>query len=72
MITTAGIAVPDDMAEALGRDAGALEAFQDLRPTDQREFVDWLARPGAEARQAKLQQLGRRVRQHRHRPAPAD
>lgn len=72
MITKAGIAVPEDMAAALHSDAAALTAFDALRPDDQREFVNWLARPGAHSRLERLAELPARIANHKHRAAPAD
>ena len=50
MITDTGTAVPEDMAAALSQDQEALRMFQSLRPDDQREYVNWLAKPGAQTR----------------------
>lgn len=72
MITDKGIAIPGDMADALERDADALGAFEALRPDDQREYVDWLSKPGTQSREQRLAELGEHVRNHRHRPAPVE
>ena len=64
MITDAGTAVPQDMADALVADPGALSAFQEMRPTDQRNFVDWLGKPGGATRQERLADLASHVRAH--------
>ena len=70
MITTKGVAVPDDMAAALESDQGALNAFQSLRPDDQRVYVEWIgAGHGADGRQARLAGLGEHVKAYQRRPA---
>ncbi|WP_420121150.1 YdeI/OmpD-associated family protein [Nakamurella sp.] len=70
MITDKGVAVPEDMAQALAADQGALEAFQALRPDDQRVYVKWIgAGDGADGRRARLDGLGEHVKAYQRRPA---
>ena len=64
MITDAGTAVPQDMADALVADPEALSAFKGMRPADQRNFVDWLGKPGRASRQERLAELATHVRAH--------
>ena len=64
MITDAKVAVPEDMAAVLAEDPDALQAFEMLRPAEQREFVDWLAKPGKQTRQQRLAELPGHVRNH--------
>jgi uncharacterized protein YdeI (YjbR/CyaY-like superfamily) len=66
MITDAGVAVPEDMATALAGDRAAADAFAALRPGEQREFVDWLGKPG-QGRQERLGELAGHVRSFRSR-----
>lgn len=62
MITDQGVAVPEDMAEALQADPSAMAAFAAMRPTRQREFVDWVGKSGdADARAERLAELPRHV-----------
>ncbi len=72
MITTTGIAVPEDMAAALATDPGALSIFEGLRADDQREYVNWLAKPGATTRGERLAELAEHVRKHKHRASPVE
>lgn len=72
MITATGIAVPEDMAQALAAAPDALATFNRLRPDDQRQYVDWLAKPGALSRSERLAELAEHIRHHKHRPAPQD
>lgn len=70
MITDKGVAVPEDMAQVLAADQGALEAFQALRPDDQRVYVTWIgAGQGADGRQQRLDGLGEHVKAYQRRPA---
>jgi uncharacterized protein YdeI (YjbR/CyaY-like superfamily) len=70
MITDKGVAVPDDMAAVLESDQGALDAFQALRPDDQRVYVTWVgAGHSASARQERLDGLGDHVKAYQRRPA---
>jgi uncharacterized protein YdeI (YjbR/CyaY-like superfamily) len=69
MISDKGVAVPEDMAEALESDQ-ALEAFQSLRPDDQRVYVTWIGSAhGADARRERLAGLGEHVKAYQRRPA---
>ncbi|MBM9467016.1 YdeI/OmpD-associated family protein [Nakamurella leprariae] len=68
MITDKGVAVPEDMAEALRRDPAALAAFEALRPDDQRTFVDW-ATGQAATRTERLAEIGAHVQRHHRRPS---
>lgn len=62
MITDQGIAVPDDMTDALEHVPGALRAFLALRSTRQRQYVDWVGKAdGADARAARLAELPEHV-----------
>ncbi|MTD16259.1 hypothetical protein GIS00_20170 [Nakamurella sp. YIM 132087] len=72
MITTTGVAVPEDMAAALSADPEALTAFEAMRPAEQREYVDWLAQRDNRDRAQRLTELAGHVRNHRSRPAPED
>lgn len=73
MITDKGVAVPDDMAGVLSDDASGLEAFQALRPDDQRVYVDWVKAAGTAAeRSERLSGLGEHVRAYHRRPAQDD
>jgi uncharacterized protein YdeI (YjbR/CyaY-like superfamily) len=70
MISDKGVAVPDDMANVLESDQGALAAFQSLRPDDQRVYVNWVgAGQGADGRQERLAGLGAHVKAFQRRPA---
>ncbi len=64
MITDAGIAVPQDMVDALAGEKDALKAFEAMRPEDQRQFVDWLSKPGAQTRDQRLTELADHIRNH--------
>lgn len=65
MITEQGVAVPEDMAGALHADPQALAAFERLRPTQQREFVDWVGKAGpGEARAERLARVAGHVRSY--------
>ena len=67
MITTTGVAVPEDMATELAKDPQALAAFEALWPTDQLEYVNWLAKPGEQTRAERLREMAQHVRNHKHR-----
>ena len=70
MITEKGVAVPEDMAAVLESDQGVLDAFQALRPDDQRVYVNWFcAGQGAGGRQDRLDGLGAHVKAYQRRPA---
>jgi uncharacterized protein YdeI (YjbR/CyaY-like superfamily) len=70
MISTKGVAVPEDMAGVLQSDADALSAFEALRPDDQRVYVDWIGKArGSEERSSRLADLGEHVRNYHRRPA---
>lgn len=70
MITDKGVAVPDDMAQVLSEDAGGLQAFQALRPDDQRVYVDWITKTtGKDQRAERLRGLNEHVRAYQRRPA---
>ncbi|SDP21662.1 Bacteriocin-protection, YdeI or OmpD-Associated [Nakamurella panacisegetis] len=71
MITATGVAVPDDMAAELSKDPATLAAFEALWPSDQLEFVNWLAKPGAQTRSERLAEISEHVRNHKHR-TPTD
>lgn len=62
MITDAKVAVPEDMAAALAAEPDALRAFVALRPPEQREFVDWIAKTGEQTREERLAELADHVR----------
>lgn len=72
MITTAGIAVPEDMAASLAADPEALAAFENLWPSDQLEYVHWLGKPGQQTRAERLAELAGHVRKHQPRVSIAD
>jgi len=70
MITEKGVAVPEDMADALRVDAESLKAFEALRPDDQRVYVDWItSASGKDQRAERLTGLGEHVRAYQRRPA---
>jgi uncharacterized protein YdeI (YjbR/CyaY-like superfamily) len=69
MITQRGVAVPDDMATALSADAEGLQAFEALRPDDQRVYVDWITKANKAERAERLTGLGEHVRAYQRRPA---
>jgi len=70
MITDKGVAVPEDMAAVLESDQGALDAFQSLRPDDQRVYVNWVgAGHGPDGRKDRLAGLGEHVKAYQRRPA---
>ena len=69
MITKNGVAVPEDMAEALRGDGDAVSAFEALRPDDQRVYVDWITAAGKDERAERLTGLGDHVRAYQRRPA---
>lgn len=72
MITNSGIAVPDDMANALSEDPEALAAFETLWPSDQLEYVHWLGKPGQQTRAQRLTEIAAHVRNHKNRVSMAD
>lgn len=72
MITTAGVAVPEDMVDALAQDAEAQSLFEALRHDDQLAYVNWLAKPGAQTRKERLAELASHVRNHKFRSSPTD
>lgn len=62
MITDQGVAVPEDMAAALQAEPSAMTAFAAMRPTRQREFVDWVGKSvDSDARAERLAELSRHV-----------
>lgn len=62
MITDQGVAVPDDMADALASDPAAMGAFAAMRPSRQREFVDWVGKSAdADVRAERLAEVARHV-----------
>ncbi len=67
MITTTGVAVPDDMVAALSQDEGAQSIFESLRHDDQLAYVNWLAKPAAQSRKDRLAELPVHVRNHKFR-----
>ena len=70
MITAQGVAVPEDMAQALSADADGVSAFEALRPDDQRVYVDWITKAaGKDQRAERLQGLTDHVRAYQRRPA---
>ena len=70
MITDKGVAVPDDMAQVLTSDDAGLQAFQALRPDDQRVYVDWITKTtGPDQRGERLRGLTEHVRAYQRRPA---
>jgi uncharacterized protein YdeI (YjbR/CyaY-like superfamily) len=69
MISTKGVAVPDDMASTLESDTDALSAFEALRPDDQRVYVDWIGKARGEERSTRLAGLGEHIRNFQRRPA---
>ena len=70
MITDKGVAVPEDMAAVLEADQGVLDAFQALRPYDQRVYVNWVgAGQGAGGRKERLAGLGEHVKAYQRRPS---
>jgi uncharacterized protein YdeI (YjbR/CyaY-like superfamily) len=71
VITSTGVAVPEDMAAQLSTDPEAMAAFEALWPSDQLQFVNWLAKPGAQTRGERLGEITAHVRQHKHR-VPVD
>lgn len=62
MITDSGVAVPQDMVDALAADPQAESIFAGLRHDDQLAFVNWLVRPGASTRAERLAQVAAHVR----------
>lgn len=72
MITTTGIAVPEDMAAALAEDPEALAVFETLWPSDQLDYVHWLGKPGQQSRAQRLAEVAGHVRSHRRRVSMAD
>jgi uncharacterized protein YdeI (YjbR/CyaY-like superfamily) len=71
MITSAGVAVPDDMAAVLADDSEAQTIFESLRHDDQLAYVNWLAKPGAQSRKERLAELAGHVRNHKFRSRAA-
>ena len=69
MITDTGVAVPQDMVDALSADPEAQSVFGALRHDDQLAYVNWLAKPGAQTRAERLAEVAVHVRnaklQHR-------
>ena len=47
--TEKGVDVPDDLAAALTGDAEALRTFERMRPSCQREYVQWVTEAKKEA-----------------------
>ena len=62
MITDSGVAVPQDMVDALAADPQAQAVFAGLRHDDQLAFVNWLAKPGAQTRAVRLAEVAAQVR----------
>ena len=62
MITDSGVAVPQDMVDALGADPEAQSVFAGLRHDDQLAYVNWLAKPGASTRSERLAEVAQHVR----------
>lgn len=62
MITDNGVAVPQDMVDALAADPEAESAFAGLRRDDQLAYVNWLAKPGAQTRSQRLAEVAAHVR----------
>lgn len=71
MITSTGVAVPDDMAAALAEDPEAQATFDSLRHDDQLAYVNWLAKPAAQSRKERLSELAGHVRNHKFRSRAA-
>jgi uncharacterized protein YdeI (YjbR/CyaY-like superfamily) len=69
MISTKGVAVPDDMASALNADTDVLSAFEALRPDDQRVYVDWIGKARGEERSSRLAGLAEHIHNYQRRPA---
>lgn len=62
MITDNGVAVPQDMEDALAADQEAQSVFAGLRHDDQLAYVNWLAKPGAQSRAERLAEIAGHVR----------
>ncbi len=71
MITTTGVAVPEDMVQALSADPQAQETFASLRHDDQLAYVNWLAKPGSQSRRERLAELTVHVRNAKFRTTAA-
>ncbi len=62
MITDQGVAVPEDMAQALAADPRVLEVFGGMRHGRQREWVEWIERSdGPLQRAGRIRELPDRV-----------
>lgn len=62
MITDNGVAVPQDMVDALAADPEAETVFAGLRHDEQLAYVNWLAKPGAQTRGQRLAEVAAHVR----------
>lgn len=62
MITDNGVAVPQDMEDALAADPAAESTFAQLRHDDQLAYVNWLAKPGSQTRAERLAEVAAHVR----------
>ena len=49
MKTEKGVEVPDDLAAALAGDAEALRIFERMRPSCQRQYVQWVTQAKKDA-----------------------
>ena len=62
MITDSGVAVPQDMVDALAAAPEAQAVFGGLRHDDQLAYVNWLAKPGSQTRGQRLAEVAAHVR----------
>ncbi len=65
MKTDKGVEIPGDMADVLAADADALHIFQRMRPSCQREYVQWVTEAKREETRARrLAGLVARIRDY--------
>ena len=64
MKTEKGIEVPDDLAAVLDGDVEVLCIFQAMRPSCQREYVQWVTEAKEATRARRLLGLADRIREY--------
>ena len=65
MKTDKGVEVPDDVTAVLEGDAEVLRTFRSMRPSCQREYVQWVTEAKNEATRARrLASIAERIREY--------
>ena len=59
MKTEKGVALPDDLAERLREQPQLLSAFEQMRPSCQRGYVDWIDANAGDAKKPRDQRIER-------------